>query len=320
MKIVVIGGTGHIGTYLIPRLVKIGHNVICVSRKKSKPYIEHSHWKLVEQITVDRIKADKQGVFGLQIKELKADIIIDLICFTPKSATLLAESLIGNIQHFIHCGSMWVYGQSIQVPIHENQERKPILEYSINKANIESYLLSLYQQKGFPVTILHPGHITGSGWLPINPLGNLNPEIFIKLAKGEEIILPNMGMETLHHVHADDVAQGFINTIENRQNSIGESFNIVSKRAITLKEYANEIAIWFGKDANISFLPWEKWKKTVTESDAELTWKHLAHSTNGSLLKAKKLLNYKPHYSSIQAIQESIDHYFKRENFQMKPN
>lgn len=314
MKIVVIGGTGHIGTYLIPRLVKMGHEVICVSRKKRKPYNEPVLWKLVEQITVDRIEAERQGTFGSRIKELKADIIIDLICFTPESATILAESLIGNIQHFIHCGTMWVYGKSIQVPTHEKQERRPMLEYGINKANIESYLLSLSRHKEFPVTILHPGHLTGPGWLPINPVGNLNPEIFIKLAKGEEIILPNIGMETLHHVHVDDVAQGFVNTIENRQNSIGESFNIVSKQAITMKEYANEMAIWFGQDANISFLPWDKWKKTATESDAELTWNHIAHSTNGSMVKAKKLLNYKPRYSSIQAIQESIKHYFKKEN------
>lgn len=320
MKIVVIGGTGHIGTYLVPLLVKMGHDVICVSRNNRKPYNESSLWKLVQQLTIDRTESERQGTFGAQIRALKSDIIVDLICFTPESATLLAESLIGNIHHFLHCGTMWVYGQNIQFPTHENQERRPIQDYGINKATIESYLLSLYRSKKFPVTIIHPGHITGPGWLPINPVGNLNPEIFIKLAKNEEIVLPNMGMETLHHVHAADVAQGFVNAIENRQNAIGESFNIVSNRAVTLKEYANEMAKWFGQDANISFLPWDKWKETVTESDAELTWKHIAHSTNGSMLKANKLLNYKPHYSSIQAIQESIKHYFKSENFQMKAN
>jgi nucleoside-diphosphate-sugar epimerase len=32
MKTVVIGGTGHIGTYLVPHLVQAGHEVICISR------------------------------------------------------------------------------------------------------------------------------------------------------------------------------------------------------------------------------------------------------------------------------------------------
>ena len=243
MKIVVIGGTGHIGTYLIPRLVKMGHEVVSISRGKRKPYNENSLWKLVQQITIDRSEAERQGVFGSQIKALKADIVIDLICFTPESATILAESLIGNIHHFLHCGTMWVYGPSLNVPTDEDQERHPILDYGINKAKIEAHLLSLYRHKKFPVTILHPGHITGPGWLPINPVGNLNPEIFKKLKKGEVIVLPNEGKETLHHVHADDVARGFLDAIENRQNAIGESFNIVSNRAVTLKKYANEMAV-----------------------------------------------------------------------------
>jgi len=314
MKIVVIGGTGHIGTYLIPRLVKAGHEVISVSRNKRKPYNENGLWKLVQQVAIDRTEAERLGVFGSQIKALEADIVIDLICFSPKSATILTESLIGNIHHFLHCGTMWVYGKCSQIPIHENHERRPIQEYGINKSTIESYLLMLHRQEKFPVTILHPGHITGPGWLPINPVGNLNPEIFIKLWKGEEIVLPNLGMETLHHVHADDVAQGFLNAIENRQNAIGESFNVVSNRAVTLREYANEMAKWFGREANISFLPWDKWNETVAQLDAELTWKHLVHNTNGSISKARKLLNYKPKYTSMQAIQESMDHYFKKEN------
>jgi nucleoside-diphosphate-sugar epimerase len=36
MKVVVIGGTGHVGTYLIPRLVQAGHEVLCVTRGTSK--------------------------------------------------------------------------------------------------------------------------------------------------------------------------------------------------------------------------------------------------------------------------------------------
>lgn len=32
MKIVVIGGSGHIGTYLVPRLVRAGHQVVSLTR------------------------------------------------------------------------------------------------------------------------------------------------------------------------------------------------------------------------------------------------------------------------------------------------
>ncbi|HIQ05374.1 MAG TPA: NAD(P)-dependent oxidoreductase [Anaerolineae bacterium] len=32
MRVVIIGGTGHVGTYLVPRLVEAGHEVISLSR------------------------------------------------------------------------------------------------------------------------------------------------------------------------------------------------------------------------------------------------------------------------------------------------
>jgi nucleoside-diphosphate-sugar epimerase len=318
MRVVIIGGTGHIGTYLVPRLASAGHEVICVSRQKSEPYSKNPLWDSVKQITLDRTKAEEQGTFGSQIKALQGEIIIDLICFTPESAAMLAESLMGEIQHFIHCGTMWVHGYSEQVPTRETQERKPFGDYGINKAKIESYFLSICRQKNFPVTMLHPGHITGPGWLAINPAGNLDPSIFLKLARGEEIILPNFGMETVHHVHADDVAQAFINAIENRQNSIGESFHVVSKQALTLRGYANAVAAWYGQEAKIRFLPWEDWEKTVSREDAELTWDHIAHSPNGSIEKARKLLNYQPKYSSLHAVREAMEYYFEQQGVQIQ--
>jgi nucleoside-diphosphate-sugar epimerase len=313
MKVIVIGGTGHIGTYLIPKLVTANYDVICVSRQKGSPYFSHRAWKDVTHVTIDRVTAEKQGTFATQLTDLKGDIIIDLICFTPESAVVLAEALIGKIQHFLHCGTMWVHGHSEKVPTTEEQKRKPFGSYGINKEKIETYFHSIHQKDGFPVTILHPGHITGPGWLPINPIGNLNPEIFIRLAKGEVVILPNLGMESVHHVHADDVAQAFMKAVENRQNSIGESFHVVSEQALTLRGYAEGVAEWFNQKANLDFLAWGEWRKKVNQRDAELTWDHIAHSASGSILKAKRLLNYKPRYSSLQAVQESIEHYFEKE-------
>ncbi len=317
MKVIVIGGTGHIGTYLVPKLVEAGHDVVCISRRQAKPYINHETWKSIEHVTIDRTKSEENGDFASQIASLNGDIIIDLICFTPGSAQALVEALSDRVQHFLHCGTMWVHGHSVQVPTTEDLKRNPFGSYGINKANIEAYLHSFHQECGFPVTILHPGHITGPGWLPINPVGNLNPEIFIRLAQGEEINLPNLGMETVHHVHADDVAQAFIKAIENRQDSIGESFHVVSEQALTLRGYAAEMARWFGQEPKLKFLPWKEWQKNVSRRDKELTWDHIAHSPCGSISKARTLLNYQPKYSSLQAVQEAIVHYFEREGIKI---
>jgi uncharacterized protein YbjT (DUF2867 family) len=50
MRVVIIGGTGHVGTYLVPRLVKAGYDVLSVSRQQREPYQPHPVWKSVKMI------------------------------------------------------------------------------------------------------------------------------------------------------------------------------------------------------------------------------------------------------------------------------
>ncbi len=313
MRIVVIGGTGHIGTYLVPRLVETGYEVISISRQIQKPYQTHPAWGSVRQVQVDRASAEKADDFGKLVKGLVPDAVIDLICFTPESAEHLIEALRGQVSHFLHCGTIWVHGHSMLVPTTEDQPRHPFGEYGIRKAAIEAYLLQEAQKTAFPVTVLHPGHIVGPGWIPVNPAGNFNPQVFSKLAKGQEVALPNLGMETVHHVHADDVAQAFMQAIENWQAAVGESFHIVSPAALTLRGYAESMAKWFGKPARLEFAPWSEWLKTVSKEDSLATWDHIAHSPNCSIDKARRLLNYQPHYTSLQAVQESVEWLIKNQ-------
>ncbi len=306
MKVVVIGGHGHIGTYLVPLLVETGYEVIELSRSKGNPYLSNPAWNHVKRIQVDRVEEDKAETFGKFVKNLNPDIVIDMICFNANSAKKLVRELKGSVRHFLSCGTIWVYGHSIEVPATEDQEKCPFDEYGIGKLEIENYLLMEARMNNFPATVLRPGHLVGPGWIPLNPAANFNPEVYNVLARGEEVKLPNIGMETVHHVHAKDVAQIFILAIENWSSSVGESFNAVSDKALTLRGYAEKVASWFGKTANIKYLSWEEWKNTVSKEDADMTWEHIAHSPNLSIEKAKRMLNYKPHYSSLDALYEAV--------------
>jgi nucleoside-diphosphate-sugar epimerase len=306
MRTVIIGGTGHIGSFLTPRLVEAGHTVICVSRGLKQPYQAHRAWKAVTQLGLDRIAEESAGAFGERIANLDADIIIDLTCYTLDSAKQLVQSLRGRIEHLLHCGTIWVHGPSIEVPTTEEEPRKPFGEYGIQKAAIEAYLLEQARMEHLPVTILHPGHLVGPGWVPINPSGNFNPGVFSALLQGGEIKLPNLGMETLHHVHADDVAHAFMGAIDRRAVAVGESFHVVSPSALTLRGYAERLAQVFCKAVHLTFLPWEEWRQDVEERDITVTRNHILHSSNCSIQKARNLLQYIPRYTSIQAVVESV--------------
>src|SRR5690242_20696256 len=81
-RVVVIGATGHIGTYLVPRLVDAGHEVTAVSRGTRGPYRASPQWAAVTTVTADREAEDAAGTFGMRIAALRADAVIDLICFS----------------------------------------------------------------------------------------------------------------------------------------------------------------------------------------------------------------------------------------------
>ena len=307
MRTVVIGGTGHAGSYIVPKLVEAGHEVISISRGLREPYVQHAAWRSMETHVIDREASEGKGDFGTLIAALEPDAVVDLMCYLPSSARQLVEALRGKVRQFVYCGTIFVAGHGVEVPTSEDVPRNPFGEYGVNKAEIEAYLLDEAQRTGFPASVLHPGHIVGEGWTPLNPAGNFDAGVFVKLARGEEVELPHFGLETIHHVHADDVAQAFALALENWAVAVGQSFYIVSEAALTLRGYAEAMAAWFGKPAKLVFLPWEDWKATVDDETAAVTWEHIARSPHHSVAKATRLLGYRPRYSSLQAVQEAVE-------------
>lgn len=307
MKIIVIGGSGHIGSYLVPKLVKAGNKVVNVSRGHSKPYKEDNSWREVESLILDREK-EATGEFERKIAALNADVVVDLINFTMEDTKRMTDVLKHtNLSHYLFCSSIWAHGKSTTLPIIEDQPKFPLDEYGIQKAASETYLHNLYRQEGFPETVIMPGQISGPGWVIINPVGNHDYMIFDKIRKGEEIAIPNFGQEILHHVHADDVAQVFFNAITHRKESLGESFHAVGSESITLLGYAKLMYGYFGQEENIKLLSWEEWCAYTKEQEyIDKTYYHIARSGYFSIEKAKRLLGYYPRHTLLETLEESV--------------
>ena len=205
-----IGATGHIGTYLVPQLVMEGHEVITISRNKRAPYTRHEAFERVEQITADRDAEDRVGCFGSRVKALRADVVVDLICYELSSAEQLVDALRGSGSLLIHCGTIWVHGPATTVPMTEDVPRRPMEAYGVAKAQIEQLLVSESSREAIPSgcspSRAHHRTRVDTG----EPLGNLSLGAFSRLAAGDSVCLPNFGLETLHHVHAEDVARAFV--------------------------------------------------------------------------------------------------------------
>ncbi len=312
MRIVVIGGSGHVGSFLVPRLVRAGHQVVALSRGARAPYVDDEAWSDVEQVVVDREAEDEAGTFGPRIAALEADAVVDMICFTPASATALVEALRGHTGHLLHCGTIWRYGSSVKLPMREDDGSPPFGAYGTQKAAIAELLEGETRTGGLVTTVLQPGHISGPGWVPIGPLGNLDPTVWYALSAGEEIAVPGLGVELMHHVHADDVAQAFQLAVENRAAAAGQSFNVVAPSALTVRGYLAIAAGWFGRTARTRSLSWPEFRAGTTPEFADSSWEHLARSQFASIEKARSLLGYRPAFepdaAALSGIRWLIDH------------
>jgi nucleoside-diphosphate-sugar epimerase len=306
MVVTVIGATGHVGTYLVPLLVEAGHEVTAVSRGSREPYSPHAAWKQVRRMVIDREAAEGDGSFGRKIADLEPDAVIDMICFTPRSLGLLADALRGRVQHLLVCGTIWIHGPSTRVPLREEDARNPFGQYGIDKLAMTRRIEAETRRGGLAATVIHPGHIVGPGWAPLNPEGHFDPEVFRRISRGEEIQLPNLGMETVHHVHAEDVARLFLAAMSQWNAAVGESFHAVSDGALTLRGYAEAMYRWFGHESRVRYLGWEEWKRCHTEEQAGATRDHIAHSPSCSMEKARRLLGFTPRWSSLDAVKEAV--------------
>lgn len=302
MNITVIGGTGHIGTYLVPALVRDAHAVTVVSRGQQQPYTEDDAWSSVEFVTCDREKAEADGTFGRLIAKQKPEGIIDLRCFTTEQAQQLIAPLDG--QHLVVTGSIWSWGRTSVVPMTEDVPKDPLTPYDSGKAAVEDFLLR--EQTRVPASVVHPSHISGPGWAAVNPAGNFDVDVYRSLKRDGSATLPLDGMALLQHVHAADVAEVHRLALTQSDASAGEAFNCVAEQSMTLRAYATLLARHFGHEPSLTFLPWADFAAEVGESNAIMTHDHITRSPHFSMAKAREVLGFTPRYSAQETVLEAV--------------
>ena len=224
---------------------------------------------------------------------------------TAASAQQLVDALRPQRPLLLHCGTIWVHGPALRVPVTEDEPRTAYGEYGTGKAEIEALLHRETLAGGVPAIVLHPGHISGPGWPVITPAGNLDPAVWTRLATGQPLALPDHGLGILNHVHADDVAQAFELALA-RPAAAGASFHVVAAQAMTLRGLAAGVAAWFGRKSVLEYVDWAEFGRQAGAEHAEATREHTFRGIAASIARARETLGYAPRFSSLEALYEAL--------------
>jgi len=99
MKVLLVGGSKLIGYYLVPLLVRDGHDVTVVSRG-NRPMNETS---------ITHIRGDRTELFSSNCIAGDFDVVIDNVAYTPEDCRKLLESMKGRIGHYVVTSTVFVY-------------------------------------------------------------------------------------------------------------------------------------------------------------------------------------------------------------------
>lgn len=211
MRILVTGGTGYIGKYLIPKLVG-PHKIFVLSRKK----IAHNQ-KLFTTIVADLKNKDQ---LEKKILHSRFDLIIHLGAYIPKNPNEFEEesfrtNFFGTqnivsiaqkcrVRQIIFASTFSIYGKGSVQEIVETCIPNPVNFYALSKYFAEEYLLKFYNRYGIDTTILRIAGVFG-GDRKDGVIHN-----FLANALSHKIIDVFNPFNATDMVHVDDVADAIV--------------------------------------------------------------------------------------------------------------
>jgi nucleoside-diphosphate-sugar epimerase len=305
VKVLVIGGTGHTGGYLVRDLVAAGHEVVTVSRGRTSPYLEGPFWNAVRRVTLDRREGEQDGRLGELLVEVEPEAVVDITCYEPESAEQLVALLAGKIGHVVHVGTAWVHGEADEIPTPETWRGRPLNDYARKKLAIQDFYLQAFEQAGFPVTIVNPTQITGPGKMFVTPEGDKDVGYLDRMRAGEEVPLPAFGRPLVQHVHPRDVAQVMRRALEQRNAATGQVYNASSARAMTYHGLFRLLRDRFGSDCTSRPMSLKDYQDEFGPN--ETVRQHMIQPCCVDIRKAADQLGYEPAYTAAEAVLEALE-------------
>ena len=320
MKILLTGSEGFIGSHLVEKLVKNGHELTCLVL-----YNSFNSWGWLDKID-DKIKKNIKIITGdirdeFLVKSLikkNTDVVINLAALigipysyrSPKSyfetnsigiLNILNSSINSNVKKIIHTSTSEVYGTPKYIPIDENHLVSAQSPYAASKIAADQIALSYNKSFNLPVTILRPFNTFG----PRQSLRAIIPTIVTQLIKNKVLKLGSL-YPTRDLTFVDDTVDAFVSTL-NKKKDIGEIINIGSGFEISVKDLVSQISKIMGVKIDI-----QKEKERIRPKKSEVDRLY------ANIKKAKKILNWTPKYSKKngfeKGLKKTIEWFSKVEN------
>jgi len=241
-KALFIGGTGTISTAITQSLSTNDEwELYLINRGNKKDSIPAN----INLLTCD---IDDEAKVAELIKDLSFDTVCDFIGFVPEQLERDYRLFKGKTKQFMYISSASAYMKPCKgyVITEGTALANPYWEYSRNKIACEDYLMKLYREEGFPVTIIRPSHTYCNREVPLGVHGDKGSfQVLKRMMEGKKVIVHGDGTSLWTITCNEDFAKGFIGLMAN-PHAIGEAFQITNDESLTWNQIYEIVADCLG--------------------------------------------------------------------------
>lgn len=290
-KYLVTGGAGFIGSHLVDRLLKDGHEAVVID--------DFSLGKKENLSARPRLKIYKKSIcekLDLIFKQHRFDAVFHLAALPrvqfsiahPRQSheanvngtlNLLIAARDRGVKRFIYSSSSSVYGNQTILPLVETMTPNPMSPYAFQKLAGEHYCRLFAELYGLETVSLRYFNVYGPRQNPDGAYAGQIPKFFSKLLAGETPVINGDGKQTRDNTYVDDVVEANLASLRGlTPQSFGQAFNVGG---------AHNHSVNFTSDAIVK-LTGSKIKPKHGPAVIE------PHDTLANVSKAKKILGWNP--------------------------
>lgn len=252
-KVLVTGGAGFIGSYVVEALALRGTKVrVLDNLSAGNSMIPERGGGAIELLKgdirdPDMVRRAVEGVDG--IIHLAALSGVQRSIADPRSThdinvtgslnVLLAAQAIG-LRRVVCASSASVYGDPSTFPTPEDAALKPLSPYGATKVAMEQYGAAFSAVYGLSVISLRYFNVYGARQSQHSDYAAVIPAFVAKIRQGTPVTIYGDGLQSRDFVHVNDVAEATLAALD-APLEISGTFNVGTGRGVTLLEVADTL-------------------------------------------------------------------------------
>lgn len=290
-KVLVVGGNGYLGSFLVKALKNENAQVFVVSNN-----CDETDTSFITDITnfdetykiIQKIQPDVVYHLAANISRNRDFSIYESMAAVNIQGTLNVLKSLENLDaHFIFTSTSEVYGNNSS-PFHEEQIPKPVSPYSLTKISAELSIQTYCNQYQKKFTNLRVFNFYGEHM----PESFFIPQMINSLKRGEDFNMTK-GEQVRDFLYVGDVVEALILTAKTT-DSYGETMNVCSGEGTELSQLAKAVNKTMSTEAKIVL-------GAIPYRDSEV-WEMIGDQT-----KIKKITGFKPKTTIEEGIEIVIN-------------